>query len=81
MSHGDALTIRPNVNCSNPAELMMLSQFSFVTPIMNRFIRDFMWRFDCSSYEFDEWMNINIRNDYQQEMEYLNNITAHAFPY
>ena len=69
-----ALTLRYNVNCSDPAEMIMFSQWAMLEPILEDINRNFAPVFNsvgCSSLDYDIWIQNHTYPQFQPEIEYL----------
>ena len=69
-----ALTLRYNVNCSEPAEMIMFAQWALVEPIVEDINRNFgpvMGTVGCSSYDYNTWVQNNVYPQFQPEIDYL----------
>jgi hypothetical protein len=72
LSYGDAITARSNVNCSNSAEELMLSEFSEIIPVVNDFRFNFQSQFQCRPSSLHEkWIDDNLGTKYGAEINYF----------
>ena len=74
-SYGDALTLR-HIDCSNPAEQLMLTQFSIIMPLIRTFDLKFREQFNCRHRYYHHWIDENLLDTYRPEINYLQQLNG-----
>ncbi|XP_019852893.1 PREDICTED: uncharacterized protein LOC109582575 [Amphimedon queenslandica] len=75
-SYGDALTLRTGINCSHPAEQLMLTQFSIIMPLIRSFDQKFREQFNCTPKYYQHWIDENLLGSHQPEINYLQRLVG-----
>lgn len=73
MSYGDSFADRINLNCSHPAEELMMSMYSMVMPISEDTLKNFAKPFRCPYYSDIDYVrnNYGSNSQYRPEINYL----------
>ena len=76
----DALTLRPDINCSHPAEQIMLSAWSLISPSLKEFEtelgHDLLTDCGTSRVHHTDWVQRYMEDEYTPEINYLKELVG-----